>query len=96
MSPRDGQTGCENRELRWSGVRAEMIRPNQMCIRDSLEVEIRKLLHEVSRAAEHALGNAKKIREEGASAVETARERFSRLEREIVTLTDVDAKVPRP
>ncbi|MFY9661570.1 MAG: dynamin family protein [Terriglobales bacterium] len=64
--------------------------------RGHLEVEIRKLLHEVSRAAEHALGNAKKIREEGASAVETARERFSRLEREIVTLTDVDAKVPRP
>jgi polyhydroxyalkanoate synthesis regulator phasin len=60
-----------------------------------LEVEIRKLLHEVSRVAEQALSNARRVREEGASAVETARERLGTLEREVLTLGD-DAVPPSP
>ena len=39
-----------------------------------LEVEIRKLLHEVSRVADQALSNARKVREEGEAAVEAALE----------------------
>jgi hypothetical protein len=40
--------------------------------RSRLELEIRKLLHEVSRIAERALERARAIRFEGASAVEAA------------------------
>lgn len=54
-----------------------------------LEVEIRKLLHEVSRMAEQAVSNAKRVREEGASAVEAVWERLNTLERDTVTLTHV-------
>ena len=50
--------------------------------RGLLEVEIRKLLREVSRVAEKALGNARRARERGASAVEAANERMGRLEHE--------------
>jgi len=60
-----------------------------------LEVEIRKLLHEVSRVAEQALSNARKVREEGASAVEAARERLGTLERPVVKLGD-GASLPCP
>jgi hypothetical protein len=51
--------------------------------RDRLEVEIRKLLHEVSRIAEQALERARKIKEEGTPTVQSAVERLNRLEREI-------------
>jgi hypothetical protein len=54
--------------------------------RGYLEVEIRKLLREVSRVAEQALSNARKLREEGATAMESANERLSRLEREFLML----------
>jgi predicted GTPase len=54
--------------------------------RGYLEVEIRKLLHEVGRAAEQALSNARRVREEGASAVEAAWERLSTRERDVVKL----------
>ena len=54
-----------------------------------LDVEIRKLLHEVSRVAEQALSNARRVREEGAWEVEAALERLGTLEREIVNLGDV-------
>ncbi|MGC2537023.1 MAG: dynamin family protein [Candidatus Sulfotelmatobacter sp.] len=57
--------------------------------RGHLEVEIRKLLHEISRVAEQALGNAKRAREAGASAVEAAWERLVTLQREVVKLGDV-------
>lgn len=60
-----------------------------------LDVEIRKLLHEVSRVAEQALSNARRVREEGASEVEAALERLGTLEREIVTLGD-SASLPCP
>ena len=63
--------------------------------RGHLEVEIRKLLHEVSRVAERALGNARKAREQGASAIETAWGRLGTLEREVVKLGDV-ASLPSP
>jgi len=57
--------------------------------RGHLEVEIRKLLHEVNRVAEQALGNARRVRERGASAVEVARGRLGTLEREFVKLDEV-------
>jgi hypothetical protein len=47
-------------------------------------VEIRKLLREVSRVEERALGNARRVRNEGASAVEAAKGRLGRLENEVV------------
>jgi predicted GTPase len=54
--------------------------------RDRLEVEIRKLLHEVSRIAEQALDRARKVKEEGSPAVQLAIERLNRLERSISAL----------
>jgi hypothetical protein len=63
--------------------------------RGLLEVEIRKLLHEVSRVAEKALGNARRVREQGSSAVEAANERVGRLEHEVVNLSHV-AHLPIP
>jgi predicted GTPase len=54
--------------------------------RGRLEVEIRKLLHEVSRIAEQALDWARKVKEEGTPAVQSAVERLNRLEREVSAL----------
>jgi hypothetical protein len=54
--------------------------------RNRLEVEIRKLLHEVSRIAEQALDRARKVKEEGTPAVQSAIERLNRLEREVSAL----------
>jgi predicted GTPase len=54
--------------------------------REKLEVEIRKLLHEVSRMAEHALDRARAARAEGASAVEAALSRLDSIERAILDL----------
>jgi hypothetical protein len=54
--------------------------------RDRLEVEIRKLLHEVSRIAEHALDRARKVKEEGTPAVQAAIERLNRFERDVSAL----------
>jgi hypothetical protein len=48
-----------------------------------LEVEIRKLLHEVRRIAEQALTRARTVRSEGAAAVQAAFARLDNLEREI-------------
>jgi hypothetical protein len=53
---------------------------------DRLEVEIRKLLHEVSRIAQQALDRARKVKEEGAPAVQSAIERLDRLERNVSAL----------
>jgi len=57
--------------------------------RELLEVEIRKLLHEVGRIAELALDRARKIKEEGTPAVQSAIERLNRLEYEISALTSL-------
>ncbi len=54
--------------------------------RGLLEVEIRKLLHEVTRIAEHALDRARAAKAEGSSAVETALARLDRIERAIRNL----------
>ncbi|MGB0107238.1 MAG: dynamin family protein [Terriglobales bacterium] len=51
--------------------------------RGKLETEIRKLLHEVSRIAEQALARAKRVREEGAPAVEAELRRLDSLEQEV-------------
>jgi GTP-binding protein EngB required for normal cell division len=54
--------------------------------KERLEVEIRKLLHEVSRIAEQALERARKVKEEGAPAVELAIERLNRMEQDVSAL----------
>jgi len=54
--------------------------------RERLEVEIRKLLLEVSHIAEQALDRARKVKEEGAPAVQSAVERLNRLERDVSAL----------
>jgi hypothetical protein len=51
--------------------------------RSRLEVEIRKLLHEIRRIAEQALTHARAAQAEGAPAVLAARARLDRLELEI-------------
>lgn len=54
--------------------------------RDRLEVEIRKLLHEISRIAEQALQRARKVKEEGTPAVESAIEQLNRVEQDVLAL----------
>lgn len=54
--------------------------------RERLEVEIRKLLHEVSRIAEQALERARKVKEEGAPAVQSAIDRLNRIEQDVSVL----------
>ena len=54
--------------------------------RARLQAEIRKLLHEVSRIAEQALDRARKVKEEGTPAVQSAVERLNQLEREVSAL----------
>jgi GTPase Era involved in 16S rRNA processing len=51
--------------------------------RGTLETEIRKLLHEVSRIAEQALVRARRVREEGSPAVTAALHRLDSLEQEV-------------
>jgi hypothetical protein len=55
--------------------------------RDRLEVEIRKLLHEISRIAVEALSHAREARAAGVAGVEAARERLDHLEQEITELS---------
>lgn len=54
--------------------------------RERLEVEIRRLLHEVSHIAEQALGRAQTIKEEGTPAVRSALERLDDIERSVLAL----------
>jgi ribosome biogenesis GTPase A len=56
--------------------------------RGRLEVEIRKLLHEVSRIAEEALVRAREVKEEGEPAVEAELHRLEDLEREVSSLAE--------
>jgi GTP-binding protein EngB required for normal cell division len=60
--------------------------------RDRLEVEIRKLLHEISRVAEQALVRARKVKEEGTPAVLSAIEQLNRLEREVGSSTAIPVR----
>ncbi len=59
--------------------------------RGYLEVEIRKLLHEVTRIAEQALTNARSIREKGAPAVESALEKLTSFETRLSDITSANA-----
>jgi hypothetical protein len=54
--------------------------------RDRLEVEIRKLLHEIGRVAEQALDRTRKVKQEGTPAVESALERLNGFEEEVLTI----------
>jgi GTP-binding protein EngB required for normal cell division len=54
--------------------------------RGRLEAEIRKLLREISRIAEQALDRARKVKEEGTPAVQSAVERLNRLEQDVSAL----------
>jgi len=56
--------------------------------RSRLEVEIRKLLHEISRVAVEALSHARQAHAAGTRAVETALARLDRLEQEISELQE--------
>jgi predicted transcriptional regulator len=56
--------------------------------RGRLEAEIRKLLHEVSRIAEQALDRARKVKEEGTPAVQSAIERLNRFENDVSALVE--------
>ncbi len=56
--------------------------------RGHLEVEIRKLLHEISRIAEQALDRARRVKEEGTPAVQSAVERLNRIEQEVLELSN--------
>ena len=61
--------------------------------RGRLEAEIRKLLYEISRIAEQALDRARKVKEEGAPAVQSAIDRLNRLEQEVSTLVALQGMV---
>ncbi|MGO8792564.1 MAG: dynamin family protein [Terriglobia bacterium] len=61
--------------------------------RNRLEVEIRKLLHEISRVAVEALTHAREARAAGAAAVEAATARLDRLEREVADLAQDQSSV---
>jgi Dynamin family len=54
--------------------------------RGRLEAEIRKLLYEISRIAEQALDRARKVKEEGSLAVQSAIERLDRIEEDVSAL----------
>jgi len=55
--------------------------------RGLLQVEIRKLLHEVSRVAEHALERARMAKAEGASAIQAALARLGHIESSLRSLS---------
>jgi hypothetical protein len=55
--------------------------------RGQLEVEIRKLLHEVSRIAERALEHARAAKLEGALGVELALGKLNSIEREVINFS---------
>ena len=58
-------------EMNSTRVQSDVVKRVQES-RAQLEIEIRKLLHEVSRIAERALDRARAVKSEGASAVEAA------------------------
>jgi hypothetical protein len=60
--------------------------------RGQLEVEIRKLLHEVRRISERALDRARAVRSEGASAVDAAMTNLDAIERAIQGISTANEK----
>jgi hypothetical protein len=77
-------------EINSSRVQSDVLNRVQES-RGQLEAEIRKLLHEVSRIAEQALTNARRMRDGGAPAVERALARLDSVEREITSLQNLPA-----
>ena len=61
--------------------------------RGLLQLEIRKLLHEVTRIAEHALDRARAAKAEGTSAVEAAVARLDRTERVLRNLCQSEEEI---
>ena len=59
--------------------------------RGKLEAEIRRLLHEVSRIAEQALVRARKVKEDGKSAVQAELNCLEGLEQEVTALRESTA-----
>jgi hypothetical protein len=72
-------------EMNCTRVQSDVVNRAQES-RSQLEVEIRKLLHEVSRIVEQALDRARTARAEGAAAVEAALARLDAAERGIRSL----------
>lgn len=60
--------------------------------RGQLEVEIRKLLHEVTRIAERALDRARIAKAEGAASIEAALARLDRAEQSLRNLGELDER----
>jgi hypothetical protein len=75
------------------GVQSDILNRVQKS-RRKLEAEIRKLLFEVRRIAEQALARAKRIREEGAQAVQVAAQRLDLLEQEVRLVSPL--RSPKP
>ncbi len=75
------------RLLETNSTRVQSDIPNRVQeSRARLEVEIRKLLHEVSRIAEQALVRARKLKDEGEPAVDTELARLDHLQHEVDVL----------
>ena len=86
MIERDAQEFLDHlMEMNSTRVQSDVVARVQES-RSQLEVEIRKLLHEVSRIAERALEHARAARAEGASAVEAALSRLNAAEGEVLSL----------
>jgi hypothetical protein len=66
-------------------VRSDVVSSAQES-RNQLEVDIRKLLHEVSRIAEHAFNRARAPQAEGAPGMAAVRTRLDAVEREILAI----------
>jgi hypothetical protein len=75
-------------EINSSRVQSDILNRVQES-RNRLESEIRKLLHEVTLVAEHALTHAREAQEAGAPAVEKALARLDRIEEELLKLKTV-------
>ena len=89
---KEGQAFLENLvEVNSTRVQADILARVQES-RGQLEIEIRKLLHEVSRIAEQALSNAKATYEKGAPAVHAAIERLNSLKREVAEVADPNVR----
>jgi Dynamin family len=89
---KEGQAFLENLvEVNSTRVQADILARVQES-RGQMEIEIRKLLHEVSRIAEQALSNAKATHEKGAPAVHAAIERLNSLQREVAEVADPNVR----
>ena len=92
MIQKQGQAFLENLvEVNSTRVQVDILARVQES-RGQLEVEIRRLLHEVSRIAVQALSNAKATQEKGAPAVHAAIERLNSLQREVGEVANLNVR----